>query len=332
MKKIAIIGAGFSGLASAWELLNYRYQVTIFDALPIGSGTSGIAAGLLHPFVGLHSRLNLFGFEGFAASQQLFSVAEQQLGKKIALPTAILRPAYTPEQLDNYQAAAKNYHPHIKWLESKEIVQLIPEITPAPGILIHTAMTVNAPEYISGLWQACRQRGAEFKQHKIEDLDQLHEFDEVVVAMGGHSQSLKETSGLGLRITKGQLLKLHWPTVTPPLQSPLNSQLYCLMCPQRDHLIVGSTFEKEFSSLAPDLDTACQLMLPKLHDMLPHLKDASILDCRAGVRSVTANRLPIVQSIGPRRWLIAGMSSRGLLYHAFYAKKLSQMIYQNNQN
>ncbi|HRD55095.1 MAG TPA: FAD-dependent oxidoreductase, partial [Parachlamydiaceae bacterium] len=49
--KIAIIGAGFAGLATAWHLLQHQdkipLEVTIFDSSGFGGGASGIAAGLL---------------------------------------------------------------------------------------------------------------------------------------------------------------------------------------------------------------------------------------------------------------------------------------------
>lgn len=49
---IAIIGAGFSGLALAYFLLQSSAHVTLFDAVGIGGGASGIATGLLHPYPG----------------------------------------------------------------------------------------------------------------------------------------------------------------------------------------------------------------------------------------------------------------------------------------
>ena len=57
--KIAIIGGGFSGLAAAYYLLeNCKANSTVYDPLGIGGGASGIAAGLLHTYAGLHCKLN----------------------------------------------------------------------------------------------------------------------------------------------------------------------------------------------------------------------------------------------------------------------------------
>lgn len=44
--RIAIIGAGFSGLAAAWYFLQQPHlEVTVFDKKGIGGGASGVAAG-----------------------------------------------------------------------------------------------------------------------------------------------------------------------------------------------------------------------------------------------------------------------------------------------
>src|ERR1700722_10808140 len=104
MMNIAIIGAGFSGLAVAWHLLHHpsassRLKVHLFDSKEIGLGTSAIAAGLLHPFAGVHAKLNWRGHEGMDATQELLTIASQNLGRSvIANERGILRLALTDEQ------------------------------------------------------------------------------------------------------------------------------------------------------------------------------------------------------------------------------------------
>lgn len=51
----AIVGAGLAGLATAYHLLSLQtgsgaVHVTVFDAVGVGAGGSGAAAGLLHAF------------------------------------------------------------------------------------------------------------------------------------------------------------------------------------------------------------------------------------------------------------------------------------------
>ncbi|MFI5334514.1 MAG: FAD-dependent oxidoreductase, partial [Chlamydiales bacterium] len=50
--KVAVIGAGLSGLATCYYLLELGYAVHLFDEKGVGGAASGIACGLLHPYPG----------------------------------------------------------------------------------------------------------------------------------------------------------------------------------------------------------------------------------------------------------------------------------------
>jgi glycine/D-amino acid oxidase-like deaminating enzyme len=333
MIKIAILGAGFCGLATAWMLKqnlgNLANSITLFDPLPIGKGTSGIAAGLLHPFVGLHANLNPFGFEGFAATSRLIEVAEKQLGHSVVFGRGFLRLAYSDSQRQSYRKTSEQYPDYVQWMESEEVAVLMPQASPASGIFIHSAMTVDTSEYLKGLWLACQSAGIQLHQRKIEDLEELADFDHIVAATGADTTKLAGLENVSIRRTKGQLLEVRWPDHIPALRHAINSQVYCLMGKDQKHAIVGATYEKEFESELPDIEIARNLLLPKLGLMLPGLQQSEIIACRSGVRASTPNRLPLVTQISKRLWLISGMGSRGLLYHAIYAQRLAELMKAN---
>lgn len=54
--RVAVIGGGFAGLAASYHLLaaaagsGRAMQLTLYDAVGLGAGGSGAAAGLLHPY------------------------------------------------------------------------------------------------------------------------------------------------------------------------------------------------------------------------------------------------------------------------------------------
>jgi glycine/D-amino acid oxidase-like deaminating enzyme len=313
MKKIAILGAGLCGLAAAWMLksrIQDNCEITLFDPLPVGKGTSGIAAGLLHPFVGLNAKLNPEGFEGFAATKELLAVSAKCLGKPVAECSGFLRIACDPEQQLNFRKTAEKYPEHVDWVEDQ------------PGIFIRSALTVYMADYLMGLWMACEKQGTKLIQQKVTSLAELDSFDQIVVTMGADSTTLPELSEVPIRRTKGQLFEI---SKKVELSCPLNHQLYYLMSKDRNNIIVGSTYEKQFVDGAPDIEVAKELLLPKF---LPAFKDSEIIACRAGVRGSTPNRLPLIKQINQKCWLLAGMGSRGLLYHALYAKKLEVRIFQ----
>ncbi|MBA2727881.1 MAG: FAD-binding oxidoreductase [Parachlamydiaceae bacterium] len=332
MINVAVVGAGFCGLAVAWSFLqpdraHTPKNVTIFGSQPIGISTSGIAAGLLHPFVGIYSKLNHLGFEGYHATEKLISIAEKQMDKPVAARTGICRIAQTVSQRSYFKKASELNPGHIKWLEAEEMSAYIPGKCDSPGIFINTGMTVYAPEYLQGLWLACQQKGAVFKHQQIHSLQELSDYDVIVVAMGADCTVLPELSHLRITRTKGQLLELNWPKDLPPLPTAINSQLYCIMSQENNHCIVGSTYEKVFNNTEPNLEIAANELLPKLNSLLPILEGAKISACRSGVRASTPNRQPLLTKVNEECWVISGMGSKGLLYHALYAEQLVQSIW-----
>jgi glycine/D-amino acid oxidase-like deaminating enzyme len=325
---IAIIGSGLSGLATAWFLLNKNSstKVTLFDASGIGGGASGMAAGLMHPFSGAAAKLNRFGLEGYLASSQLLDIASQTLGTPVARYEGLLRLAITPLQQVQYRYAADHY-PDLIWNEADESLLRIPQINAFPGLFIKKCATVDCPLYLKGLWHACELKGAALQKAKIGHLDELRDFDQVVVAAGAQVNDILGPLSVPIYKNKGQVLRLTWPEDLKPLLHAVNSHAYILMDSAQSTCSVGATYEKQFVSPEVDLDFAKQDIMPKAELILPQLGRAEIVGCRAGIRVSTPGHLPVVQKVDHKTWVITGMGSKGLLYHALYAKKLAESIY-----
>lgn len=322
--KIAIIGAGFCGLATAWHIFqkNPHIKITLFDEKPIGKGTSGIAAGLLHPFAGAHSKYNWKGHEGMEATKELLAVSSSSLGKPItAKSRGILRLALNEEQVLDFRLCAEKYPTETEWLDSAQ--ELAPGCVQAPALWIKEGLSVYSALYLEGLYKACEK--AQFEQRKIHSLKELDHFDAVIVTAGGKSLQIEELSNIPIKLTKGQLLELEWPNI-PPLNFTLNSHVYLLMTPGNRSCLTGATFEKNFANDDIDLETAKNELLPKVAELFPPLKNAKILNSFAGLRAVTPNHLPMIQEISPSSWLLTGMGSKGLLYHALFARELAERI------
>lgn len=332
---IAIIGAGFSGLAVACHLINHhpafpQLNIHLFDSKPIGQSTSGIAAGLLHPFVGAHAKLNRMGLEGFESTQELLNIAAQTLGRPVtATNQGILRLALREDQWEDYQRCAE-IHPHeTQRLDSSACQELAPGCADAPGLWIKQGQTVYSSLYLEGLWQACFLKGAKFVQRTITSLEELKDFDLTIVTTGAETYQLKELENISLSRVKGQVLELEWPEGVPPLTCSLNSHVYILMTENRNACLVGATYERGFQEAIPDVKSAEEAILPKAIELFPPLKNAIVKNCYAGMRAVTPQRLPWIKQLSPKQWLLAGMGSRGLLYHARFARELVERLYTN---
>lgn len=330
--KVAVLGAGFCGLAVTWHLLqrfssSADFHVTLFDSRGIGQGTSGIAAGLLHPFSGAHAKLNWRGIEGVQATQELLNIASLALGRPITVKNdGILRLALTDLQKSDFQLCAKLHPASTEWLDAPSCQALAPGSAFAPGLWIKEGLVVHSALYLHGLWQACAEKGAFFEKRSIDSLRQMEGFDLTIVTAGAESLRIAELTSLPLRIVKGQVLELAWPKDIAPLTCSLNSQIYLLMTESGRSCLAGATYEKGFQDANIDLDAAKSEILPKLYELYPPLTDAPILNCYAGLRAVGPQHRPLIKQISPSQWLLTGMGSKGLLYHALFAKELVESI------
>ena len=327
--RVAILGAGLCGLATATHFLSAKktedLEIVIFDPAPLGENASGLSAGLFHPFPGAHAKLVRDGKEGQKATLELVDVAERASGEKIAKNTGLLRIAISQKQLEDFSHCAKQYE-DVRWFGGEECQQLIPCLLPNPGIFIESAFVIQTKKYLGGLWKYCAASGVRWEPTLVTTLKTLSDFDVIVVATGAAVKLLPELSHILIKPIKGQILEIEWPSFLPPLKVPLNSEAYLVMSLDKKKCFVGATFERSFDSAAPDMETARTYLQPKMLSLIPGLEEAKILNCHSGLRAATPQHQPLLEQPLNGCWVFSGMGSKGLLYHALYAKKLVDKI------
>lgn len=306
MKKVAIIGAGFAGLATAYFLLKEGQAVAIFEAEKVGAGASGVCSGLLHPYPGLAARRSYKAEEAIGIAKQLIRAAEEHTPKVVACHQGILRKSINLDQRERLKSHC------IQW---KDVEQLDLDL-----FLIHSGITVLSENYLEGLSSAVIKMGAELVIQKIEKLDELQEFDHIVIAAG---YGVRNFAQLKVKFLKGQSLRL---SGNPPFEKSLISQGYIAHIGSTTHFELGSTYEKEFADDLPNMQLAKELLKEKLS----YCPEAKIIECKAGVRVAAQNHyLPLIEKITPNAHVFTGLGSRGLLYHGLYGRALAQSILSN---
>lgn len=298
--KIAIVGAGFSGLACAYYLRRHNHVVTLFDARGVGGGASGIAAGLMHPYGGVKAELNWQAREGYDEAKILFSVAEEVLGEKVAYQTGMFRPALTDTQGKWFLKAGALY-PDTEWWEDSPYGR---------GLFIRSAFTIDSKKYLQGLFKAAQ---CSLEIAAISHIEELKEFDVVILATG--AAHIK-----GIRPVKGQLLVV---SAESSLPYALNSSGYVAQI-EPTTCILGATFESSWEQEGPDPDVCVGPIREKIAKMSPEIAKLPLLEVRAGFRAMSKNKRPFFQHIENNVWYLGGMGSKGLLYHALLAKQLSR--------
>lgn len=291
---IAIVGAGLAGLSAAFFLSQKGYKITLFDKDGIGKGASGIASGLCHPYPGRDGKLSKYGHESLEETKALLSYVEEKTKTRCAHKISFLR---------------KNLPLTLNYPDLEE--------TPE-GILIHSGVVFAMPLYLESLFQTIPN--LTFIQKKVSFQDDFAEFDAVIFAMGWGFQ---EEKSLPFQYIKGQSL-LAKSSIT--WERPILGNGHLI--PLSDHLVLlGSTYEHHFENDLPDLEKAKKSLAPRLSSFLP-FSTFEICKASAGIRvTQKGSYLPIIEKIGPNKFLFTGLGSRGLLYHARYGRLLADRIF-----
>ena len=96
------------------------------------------------------------------------------------------------------------------------------------------------PEYLNRLWHFCQRTGrAEWKQQRVDSLNDLEEYDTVIFCTGAYTKQLKELSHVPLATVRG--LNLIFEPYGPPV--PVISGKYVVPYFFGRGIIAGATFE-----------------------------------------------------------------------------------------
>ena len=296
--KIAVVGAGFCGLACAYYATRRGYNVCLFDKTSIGAGASGISAGLLHCYSGPKAKLSWEGHAAMQDSIELLDVASQ----------AHEAPVYTQSGI---------FRPQIAGMDYSQILQY-PDVEQwEGGIFIRSGITVNCSAYLQGLWLACQ--GTCFEQRAVYHPSELSGFDKIIFTVGSGQNEVKGVDHPPVSLIKGQTLELEWPFDTP-IPYAINAGVqFAQIAPKS--VWAGATYERSWQTLGPDPKAEDEIR-KKIALFSTSYAALPLKAMYAGFRAATGNKLPFITATSPNIYTIGGMGSKGLLYHAFMAKKL----------
>lgn len=325
MRRVAIIGAGFSGLGLCVHLLKRGgIEVTVFDPKGVGGGASGIASGLLHPYPGESARLSWRGKEAMQAATALVEESSQALGKKVADRAGILRIALTEKQEKAFQERAE-VEEDVEWWSAEKCRSAVSGAHFCPGIFIRSGQTVHPKLYLEGLWNVCSTLGATLEKREVE-LSELTDYDQVVIAAGSGIRKFKECQNLAVKFNKGQLLACKKPAHLRHGFSVIGKG-YLALSESQERCYLGSTYEHTFRTEDPCMGEATDQIFSRIGTFLPSYGSFEVEDCLSGMRvSNQKTYLPLAGRLKENLWAFTAMGSRGLLYHSFLGKKLAEAL------
>lgn len=318
--EIAILGAGYAGLATAISLksLDSSLNVTVFHDEPLDKSCSSISTGLLQPFVGKYIKKSIWADQCMVEALELLDLSKEALGQQVYEKTGVLRVAYKPFQVSVSKRVIKK-HPENKWFEKG----YHPDI-PFPCLFMPSGVTVYSDLYIEGLVKACLEKGVKFEQKKITDTQKLYRYDKIILCVGHRLKDFEEGKNLPVEKIKGQALIVKLPRGINPFPIII-SKGHISLCKDKRYCQIGSTYERDYDSVDPDSES--DRLIDQIAEFFPKIVDCEVVEKKAGIRlSKIGEYKPYCFQASDKVWVIGALGSRGLLYHAFLAKKLAKTL------
>ncbi len=278
--RVAVVGAGYAGLAVTWYLLQEDMDVTLFDG---GEGASHVSTGLLHPAPGRRALPTWRADEGMKAAVELLEVASHE--RPVFIRNGILRIATTEEQ-------KKDFGGDFLW---------VPE-----------GITVFSRLYLTGLKKACKK--ATFVSRWISHLQELDSFDAIVLTTGAQTVQFFD---LPLKRILGQSLLCRWKK---PLSISLLSHSHITPTEDPEFCQIGSTYEhteKPDPEKARKLLEQCAFFYPPARDFeIVEMQSGIRIAPKMGYRPIVAKVTPktwVFTGLGSRGLIYHAFLSKTLI-------------------
>jgi len=315
--KVAIIGAGIAGCATAYCLGNKGFACDIYESnSEIASGASGAAAGIFHPqissdmnFSSQFSWLSYLALLRFLSSltiedrskiiisKGLHRFLENRSSKqKVLKLSKELNLSYWIKENDastntTFIKSERNiYFPHSAVIDMPALCQLylnkIEKLTPN----VYTNTMVNSLVSDGNDWQVSSNQGQKKYQH-------------VVFCGGAKSHLLDDLFIADTNTTRGQTCQFQSENLSKVIKTTISEQVY--LVPKLDksnhQFLLGATFDNEQSTIFNDhqLNNECQKEI--LNRCSKLLKDLSI-PCLSdsGSNKSQMDNFPLNGSVGYR--------------------------------
>lgn len=268
-KKIAIIGGGISGLATAYILSgSNKYDITVLAKEFSPNITSNRAAAFWYPY---QIRFDKRGIAWSKKSYDFFKALANDASSGISMKHLIkvIRKDVVEEEP--------------VWLEfiPEGVCTMVPEDQLAPGIQKAYDVWVPLVEtqiFLPYLQHIFSTRNVVFKQQEVKSFEELSSFDIIINCTGLGARSLCHDEAI-IPI-RGQIVLLETDT-SMPIYMDNETPLYIV--PRKDAMIVGGTYERGVYDAVTEPETL-ERILSNAYNVFPQLKNHQVLGNWAGLR------------------------------------------------
>lgn len=272
-KNIAVIGAGISGMSTAYLLKDCGYHVTIFAKAFTPNITSDKAAAFWFPY---HIRNDKRGIRWCNKSYDFYLRLASDVTTGISmqrLVKALRKGVKEAEQswIDFMPVGALSKMPESELPEELAVAYYI------------NVPLIETQLFLPYLQEKLTSLGVVFKERKIENMNEITgDYDIVINCAGLGARELCNDNALVP--VRGQVALLS------PLESLsiyLDNEKPLYVVPRKDAIIVGGTYEEGIETATTDA-AAIEGILQTAFKTFPFLKDQAVLGSWAGIRPYRA--------------------------------------------
>ncbi len=269
-KNIAIIGAGISGMSTAYFLMNKGYSVTIYAKAFSPNITSNKAAAFWFPY---HIRNDKRGIKWCSTSYDYYKAfaANAETGISMAHLIKVLR-----KDVEEAQPLWISFIPEGAWrlMDENELQQDFVKGYDVIVPLIETQI------FLPYLYRQLLQNGVTFLEQEISDLKTFaNGFDLVINCSALGSKKL--CSDDELIPVRGQVALLA-PIEGLPVY--LDNETPSYIVPRKDAVIVGGTYE-EYEETETTEPATIERLLNNAYKAFPQLRQQKVIGTWAGLRA-----------------------------------------------
>ncbi len=321
-KRIAVVGAGIAGAATAHALTRRGHVVTVYEAAAApAQGASGNHAGVFRPLPSADdNRLARILRAGFLLGRRRFAALENVRCGWIG----VLHLARdTKHEASQRRIAAELPADYCRFVERAEASAIAHWPVQMGGWWFAQAGWIDPPSLVRALLAGSELRCGQ----RIDRLAAI-EADEIVLANGIGAPALAPGHRLPIRAGRGCVSYLP-AAATPPFDVVATRLGY--VTPAVDGIrCAGATTQVGDLDPTPRRDDHVK-NLQRLDMILPGFGkalDPDTLDGRVSFRPISPDRLPIVGplSASDGLWIIDGFGARGLVFAAICAELLASQI------
>ncbi|HXL57084.1 MAG TPA: FAD-dependent oxidoreductase [Chitinophagaceae bacterium] len=268
-KNIAVIGAGISGMSTAFLLMKKDYNITIYARAFTPNITSNRAAAFWFPY---HIRNDKRGISWCQTSYTYYQQLAQQPETGISMKQLIkvLRKGVAEEEpvwidfmpQDSYRIMNEN-----------ELDKAIAKGYDVKVPLMETQI------FLPYLQQQLKESGVEFVEKEIKKINELTSDYDIVINCSalGARELCNDDKVIPVRGQVGLLS----PRNDLPIYLDNEKPLYVV--PRKDAIIVGGTYEERVETETTEPSTIQQI-LNNAYEVFPELKEQEVIGSWAGLR------------------------------------------------